>query len=118
MYFLKQSRRYGDLYREANQAAALQIVEKKNINCDEKTIDLHELKVIEALSFLESFIADNIKGESRWLWTMYKNNLKDFICVDGKRVIQIITGKGNHSVNGRPRIKPAVITFLKKKKYG
>ena len=29
----------------------------------------------------------------------------------------MITGKGNHSVNGRPRIKPAVVAFLQKKKY-
>ena len=33
-------------------------------------------------------------------------------------MIQVITGKGNHSFNGRPRIKPAVITYIKKKKFG
>ena len=40
------------------------------------------------------------------------------IISDGHTVIRVITGKGNHSFNGRPRIKPAVITFIKKKKYG
>jgi len=40
------------------------------------------------------------------------------LILDGHTVIQVITGKGNHSFNGKPRIKPAVITFIKKKKYG
>ena len=28
-----------------------------------------------------------------------------------------ITGKGNHSQGGKPKIKPAVTQYLKKKKY-
>jgi len=97
-YYASESRRYAKLSTEAHKEAALQIVGEKNIRRDERTIDLHELRVIEALSYLESFITENIQ--------------------DGHTVIRVITGKGNHSFNGRPRIKPAVITFIKKKKYG
>ena len=57
-----QSRRYLELYKEANQKAALQIVEEKNAYQDDRTIDLHELKVAEALSCLESFIVQSIRG--------------------------------------------------------
>ena len=57
-----QSRRYLELYKETNQKAALQIVEEKNAYQDDRTIDLHELKVAEALSCLESFIVQSIRG--------------------------------------------------------
>ena len=59
-----QSRRYAKLSTEAHKEAALQIVGEKNIRRDERTIDLHELRVIEALSYLESFITENIQGIS------------------------------------------------------
>lgn len=57
-----QSRRYANLYSEAHQKAASQIVGEKNAQRDERTIDLHELRVIEALSYLETFITENIRG--------------------------------------------------------
>jgi hypothetical protein len=37
-------------------------VEEKNAHQDERTIDLHELHVVEALTCLESFIVENIRG--------------------------------------------------------
>nr|CAG4640919.1 EOG090X07J8 [Eulimnadia texana] len=91
------SRRYAELYREANGKAGLQIIAEKNAQADEKTIDLHQLHVKEALSYLESFIAE--------------------VSRDGKTVVTVITGQGNHSINGRARIKPAVEAFLCQKKY-
>ena len=57
-----QSRRYAELYKKCNQQAALQIVEEKNAHQDERTIDLHELHVVEALTCLESFIVENVRG--------------------------------------------------------
>ena len=57
-----QSRRYAKLYGEAHHKAALQIVGEKNTRRDERTIDLHELRVMEALSYLEAFIMENIRG--------------------------------------------------------
>ncbi|XP_057378037.1 uncharacterized protein LOC130700002 [Daphnia carinata] len=98
MYYSSESRRYAELYKKCNQQAALQIVEEKNAYQDERTIDLHELHVVEALTCLESFIVENAR--------------------EGRNVVQVITGRGNNSQNGKPRIKPAVVTFLKQKRYG
>ena len=44
--------------------------------------------------------------------------IEDFFFTADATSIQVITGKGNHSADGRPKIKPAVVTFLKRKKYG
>ncbi|KAI9555738.1 hypothetical protein GHT06_018253 [Daphnia sinensis] len=98
MYYSSESRRYAELYKKCNQQAALQIIEEKNAYQDERTIDLHELHVVEALTCLESFIVENTR--------------------EGRNVVQVITGRGNNSQNGKPRIKPAVVTFLKQKRYG
>ena len=40
----------------------MQIVEEKNAHQDERTLDLHELHVVEALTCLESFIVENTRG--------------------------------------------------------
>lgn len=98
MYYSSESRRYAELYKKCNQQAALQIIEEKNAYQDERTIDLHELHVVEALTCLESFIVENTR--------------------EGRNVVQVITGRGNNSQNGKPRIKPAVVAFLKQKRYG
>ena len=37
-------------------------MEEKNAHQDERTIDLHELHVVEALTCLESFIVENVRG--------------------------------------------------------
>lgn len=96
----------------------MQIVEEKNAHQDERTIDLHELHVAEALTCLESFIAENIRGKDGTSTLLkYVATLLITFTLDGKTVIQVITGRGNNSQHGRPRIKPAVSTFLKQKKY-
>lgn len=62
LFLIIQSRRYTELYKKCNQQAALQIIEEKNAHQDERTVDLHELHVVEALTCLESFIAENTRG--------------------------------------------------------
>ena len=62
MYYSAEARKYGELHKECNQIAALQILQEKNADKDERTIDLHALHVAEALSCLESFIAENLRG--------------------------------------------------------
>ena len=56
-------------------------MEEKNAHQDERTIDLHELHVVEALTCLESFIVENIRG------TIYRNvgsNSKYYMLKNGK----------------------------------
>lgn len=40
-----------------------------------------------------------------------------FLTTTNKRQVRIITGKGKHSPNGEPKIKPAVEKFLERNKY-
>ncbi|KAH3872081.1 NEDD4-binding protein 2-like [Dreissena polymorpha] len=84
--------------RQANKKAAdliLKTLNKSFPKC--LTLDLHGLYVSEALNFLNEFIEAHLN--------------------EGVDEVQIITGKGNHSDNGRPRLRPTIMEHLKKKGF-
>lgn len=66
---------------------------------DEDTLDLHHLRVDEALRALDIFLEHQLENMTKG---MRKN-------------IFIITGRGARSVNGQSRLKPAVATKLNQK---
>lgn len=65
------------------------------------TLDLHNFKVVEAVIVFDLFIDYKIRT----------------LCERGgsQECLSIITGRGSHSVNGQPRIKPAIINRAKKR---
>lgn len=90
------------LYDQANNLAAsafLQENSKKFQNFH--TIDLHYLYVKEAIAALDMFIDSQI----RWFEGTDKRQENLFV----------ITGRGKRSDQGRSRIKPAVMTRLRKR---
>lgn len=66
---------------------------------DDDTLDLHHLRVEEALRALDIFLEHQFEG-------MTKGTRKN---------VFIITGRGARSINGQSRIKPAVATKLNQK---
>ena len=76
------------------------ILEMRNVNRKSDTLDLHMLHVHEALNALAEFL-DSKKLEIQ----------------AGQVTLRIITGKGNHSAMGLPKIKPAVLDYLTKQNY-
>lgn len=95
MFYSEMAKEQTQLYDEANNKAACLLLDRnaksmKNINA----LDLHHLYVKEAVSALDIFL-DNKIAE---LKTSQKRHLE----------LLIITGRGNRSVNGVARLKPAV----------
>ncbi|CAL1542149.1 unnamed protein product [Lymnaea stagnalis] len=71
----------------------------------EKTLDLHNYFLRQAMQAFIKFLKEN---ESIY----HKNN-----CREADRYVYIITGRGLHSKDGVPKIKPAVESYLDKHKY-
>ena len=65
------------------------------------TLDLHHFKVIEAVTVFDMFLDYHIRVVSEQ--------------GSGHSCLKIITGRGQHSVNGKPRIKPAIISRIRKR---
>lgn len=91
-------------YDKANSLAAVTFLDEhaKRLQ-DFNTLDLHSLYVKEAIPALDMFLDRNIN----LLRTSTSNKNMEFL--------QIITGRGNRSTKGIPKIKPAVITRLTKR---
>lgn len=88
------------LFDQANSLAATRLL-ASNRNTS-NTLDLHHLYVKEALIALDIFLETN----SALLENANKSSIFLFI----------ITGRGNNSVNGVARVRPAVFARLKKRK--
>ncbi|KRZ74599.1 NEDD4-binding protein 2-like 1, partial [Trichinella papuae] len=87
----------GHLYhrkaKEADQQAAEKIIEYHKSVYPINVVDLHGLRVSEAVSYVAKSLRRIIEGTSL-------------------NEVKIITGQGNHSNSG-PRVKPAVLRYLK-----
>lgn len=90
-------------YKEANERASKKILNAVNANKGPNTLDLHLLHVTEALRETQSFLSSKKK-------VMRLKNLP-------KLEVEIITGKGMHSVGQEPKLKPAIRYFLKSEGY-
>ncbi|XP_057652949.1 uncharacterized protein LOC130891893 [Diorhabda carinulata] len=92
-------------YDRANSMAAAAFLDEHSKRLqDFNTLDLHFLYVKEAIPALDMFLDRNIN----LLRTSTSNKKTEYL--------QIITGRGKRSDNGMPKIKPAVITRLTKRK--
>lgn len=90
---------------EANKRASKKILEAVNAKKkDANTLDLHLLHVSEALSATQAFL----KERERVLTTMRGVN---------QMQVFLITGRGNHSIGGQARLKPAIKDFLRGNGY-
>ncbi|XP_069600672.1 NEDD4-binding protein 2 [Ranitomeya imitator] len=102
-YYAQQGYLYGQKMKEENLRAAVQIFERSNeYLLPENILDLHGLHVDEAMKHLRKVLLDKADA--------FKQN-------GGKSYLLVVTGKGNHSQGGVPRIKPAVIDFLTNHDY-
>ncbi|XP_056413035.1 NEDD4-binding protein 2 [Hyla sarda] len=102
-YYAQQGYLYGQKMKEENHRAAVQIFERANeYLLPENILDLHGLHVDEAMKHFRKVLQDKTDD--------FKRN-------GGKSYILVITGRGNHSQGGVPRIKPAVIDFLTNHDY-
>ncbi|XP_075715467.1 NEDD4-binding protein 2 [Rhinoderma darwinii] len=102
-YYAQQGYLYGQKMKEENRRAAVQIFERANeYLLPENILDLHGLHVDEAMKHFRKVLQDKTDE--------FKQN-------GGKPHLLVITGRGNHSQGGVPRIKPAVIDFLTNHDY-
>ncbi|XP_053314358.1 NEDD4-binding protein 2 isoform X2 [Spea bombifrons] len=97
-YYAQQGHLYGEKVKEENHRAAVQIFQRTNeFLLPENILDLHGLHVDEAMKHFRQVLQEKMEE--------YKQN-------GGKSHLSVITGRGNHSQGGIPRIKLAVIDYL------
>lgn len=89
-------------YEEANnRAAAAFLEENSRRNPRRDTIDLHRLYVKEAILELDKFL-DN------YILELIESGYQE-------KTLNVITGRGVHSIDGVPKVKPAVIKQLRQR---
>ncbi|XP_044267376.1 NEDD4-binding protein 2-like [Tribolium madens] len=97
--YFEAAKKQKQQHEEANRrAAAAFLKENYEKNPSNDTIDFHHLYVKEAVEVLDIFLDDQIGG-------LRDDNVKT-------KALSVITGRGKHSENGVPKIKPAVIERL------
>ncbi|KAM9330404.1 NEDD4-binding protein 2 [Gastrophryne carolinensis] len=97
-YYAQQGYLYGQKMKEEHHRAAVHIFERANeYLLPENILDLHGLHVDEAMKHFRRVLHDKTED--------YKQN-------EGKPHLLVITGRGNRSQGGVPRIKPAVVDYL------
>ncbi|OCT99444.1 NEDD4-binding protein 2 [Xenopus laevis] len=97
-YYAQQGYLYAQKMKQENHRAAVQIFERANeFLLPENILDLHGLHVSEAMKHFRQVLQNKMDE--------YKKN-------GGKSYLSVITGRGNHSQGGVPRIKLAVIDYL------
>ncbi|XP_068134570.1 NEDD4-binding protein 2 [Hyperolius riggenbachi] len=102
-YYAQQGYLYGQKMKAENLRAAVQIFERANeYLLPENILDLHGLHVDEAMKHFRRVLQEKTEE--------YKKN-------GGKPHLLVITGRGNHSQGGVPRIKPAVVDYLTNHDY-
>ncbi|KAM5192931.1 NEDD4-binding protein 2 [Mantella aurantiaca] len=102
-FYAQQGYLYGQKMKEENHRAAVQIFERSNeYLLPENILDLHGLHVDEAMKHFRRVLHDKTED--------YKQN-------GGSLHLLVITGRGNRSQGGVPRIKPAVIDYLTNHDY-
>ncbi|XP_040274887.1 NEDD4-binding protein 2 [Bufo bufo] len=102
-YYAQQGYLYGQKMKEEHRRAAVEIFESANeYLLPENILDLHGLHLDEAMKHFRKVLQEKTDE--------FKQN-------GGKPHLLVITGRGNHSQGGVPRIKPAVVDFLTNHDY-
>lgn len=92
-FYSQQGRAYAEKMREANERASWKLLQLRNAQCDDNTLDLHGLHVQEAVQVLKNYV--KLKKRESW-------------CLQKKQILRIITGRGAHSALNIPKVKFAV----------
>ncbi|XP_045140093.1 NEDD4-binding protein 2 [Echinops telfairi] len=97
-FYAQQGSIHDQKMKEANHLAAVTIFASVNASLlPQNVLDLHGLHVDEAIAHLMAVL---------------HQKTEEFRQSGGKPYLSVITGRGNHSLGGVARIKPAVIKYL------
>jgi len=102
-YYSAQARELNSVIKETQKESQMEMFINANKNCPSTRLDLHYLQTGDAVQQLSAFI-------SQW----------EKIVTEGKKTglnVEIVTGRGNRSDNGKSRLRPAVTNWLGQKNY-
>jgi DNA-nicking Smr family endonuclease len=100
--YCRRARAVSDLVQEASARAAKGILTAHNDpGAVSHRLDLHGLQVKEAVAVVKQLL-DFHRDQKRAGKGLY-----------GGRYITLVTGAGNHSEGGKPRLKPAIERYLR-----
>ena len=85
--------------KELQRERQMKLLEQANLGNPANKLDLHFLQTKEAMRQLNTFVAERLTGLKK----------------GGSEWVEVVTGKGNRSDNGKSRLKPAVINWLDQK---
>ena len=88
-----------EMKKEKQIERQMEMFEQANQGNPANKLDLHFLQTEEALRQLSNFVAERRSRLER----------------GRSEMVEVVTGKGNRSKNGRSRLKPAVVSWLDQK---
>lgn len=100
-YYAKLGELNGKKHQHASAMAAAALVASHANSHSSDTLDLHHYRVVEAITIFDLYIDYHVR--------LVREQGPQQQC------LSIITGRGTHSVNGKPKIKPAIINRVKKR---
>lgn len=99
----REGKKHQEAFKQLSDQTADETFRRTNRHNDYFMVDLHGLRVGAALSILDSRL-EAIKQQMPRTGTRSQH-------------VEIVTGKGLHSFNRVPKIKPAVVKYLNEKNY-
>lgn len=100
-YYAAEARTLNARIKARQRAAQLELFEAANRDRPPTSLDLHYLQTGDAVKQLNAFVTERLAGLRR----------------GQVEVVEVVTGKGNRSENGKSRLKPAVANWLEQKKF-
>ena len=98
-YYAAEARAVHAKIKERQREGQMELFQQANQGNPANKLDLHFLQTGEAMRQLNTFIAERMAGLKK----------------GGSEWVEVVTGKGNRSDNGRSRLKPAVVNWLDQK---
>ena len=98
-YYAAEARAVHAKIKERQREGQMELFQEANLGNPANKLDLHFLQTKEAMRQLNTFVAERVAGLKK----------------GGSEWVEVVTGKGNRSDNGKSRLKPAVINWLDQK---
>ena len=98
-YYASEARAVHAKIKEKQREGQMELFQQANQGNPANKLDLHFLQTGEAMRQLNTFVAERMAGLKK----------------GGSEWVEVVTGKGNRSDNGKSRLKPAVINWLDQK---
>jgi len=103
-FYAEQAKEFDRMVKHWNSVAAKAILKRQNKNMDTRyCVDLHGLSVAEAV---------HVALEAANTWYTRVGHISQIM-----KPLELITGQGRHSTNGRSRLYPAVLGALRRKQW-